>query len=176
VLRHHFQHCFAGSCDRQDVGWLTTGLTVATQEQLRQTVRTLLDCQAHGVLATHHDRQPYTSLMAFAVTPDLRWIVIATYRATQKHANLLTNPRASLLIDNRTNKSADYHNTVAISAQGMVSEVEVARRDEMLQLYIDKHPDLSDFVNATDCALLTIEVESFYVVSKFQNVEVLQML
>ena len=176
MLWHHFQHCFADSCDRQDVGWLATGLTVATQEQLRHTVQTLLNFQAHGVLATQHDRQPYASLMAFAVTPDLCWIVIATYRATQKHANLLTNPRASLLIDNRTDKPADYHNTIAISAQGMVSEVDVARRDELLQLYLDKHPDLSDFVSASNCVLLKIEVESFYVVSEFQNVDVLQML
>ena len=154
---------------------MATGLTMATQEQLRQTVRTLLDSQAQGVLATQHDRQPYTSLMAFAVTPDLHWIVFATYRATQKHANLLTNPRASLLIDNRTNKSADYHDTVATSAQGTVSEVDVTRRGELLQLYLDKHPDLSDFVSATDCVLLKLEVESFYVVSQFQSVAVLQM-
>lgn len=127
------------------------------------------------MLATQHDRQPYTSLMAFAVTPDLHWIVFATYRATQKHANLLANPRASLLIDNRTNKSADYHDTVATSAQGTVSEVDVTRRGELLQLYLEKHPDLSDFVSATDCVLLKLEVESFYVVSQFQNVAVLQM-
>ena len=150
-------------------------MTVATQEQLRQTVRALLDSQVQGVLATQHDRQPYTSLMAFAVTPDLRWIVIATYRATQKHANLLKNPHASLLIDNRTNKSADYHSTVAISVQGMVSEVDLARRDELLKLYLVKHPGLSKFVSATDCVLLTIEVESFYVVSEFQYVDVLKM-
>ena len=147
-----------------------------TQEQLRQTVRTLLDSQAQGVLATQHDRQPYTSLMAFAVTPDLHWIVFATYRATQKHANLLMNPRASLLIDNRTYKSADYHDIVATSAQGTVSEVDMRRRGELLQLYLDKHPDLSDFVSATDCVLLKLEVESFYVVSQFQSVAVLEML
>jgi hypothetical protein len=58
----------------------------------------------------------------------------------------------------------------------MVSEVDVALRDELLQLYLDKHPDLSDFVSATDSVLLTIEVESFYIVSEFQNVDVLQML
>jgi nitroimidazol reductase NimA-like FMN-containing flavoprotein (pyridoxamine 5'-phosphate oxidase superfamily) len=148
---------------------------MATQEQLRQTVRSLLDSQAQGVLATQHDRQPYTSLMAFAVTPDLHWIVFATCRATRKHANLLTNPRASLLIDNSTNKSADYQNTVATSAQGMVSEVDVTRCDELLQLYLDKHPDLIDFVSAIDCVLLKLEVESFYVVSQFQNVAVLRM-
>jgi nitroimidazol reductase NimA-like FMN-containing flavoprotein (pyridoxamine 5'-phosphate oxidase superfamily) len=146
-----------------------------TPEQLRQTVRTLLESQAQGVLATQHDRQPYTSLMAFAVTPDLHWIVFATYRATQKHANLLANPRASILIDNRTNKSADYQDTVAISAQGTVSEVDVAQHGELLQLYLHKHPQLSDFVSAADCVLLQLEVGSFYVVSQFQNVAVLQM-
>ena len=146
-----------------------------TPEQLRHTVRTLLESQAQGVLATQHDRQPYTSLMAFAVTPDLHWIVFATYRATQKHANLLANPRASMLIDNRTNKSADYQDTVAISAQGTVSEVDVAQHGELLQLYLHKHPQLSDFVSAVDCVLLQLEVGSFYVVSQFQNVAVLQM-
>jgi nitroimidazol reductase NimA-like FMN-containing flavoprotein (pyridoxamine 5'-phosphate oxidase superfamily) len=148
---------------------------MATHEQLRQMVRALLDSQAQGVLATQHDREPYTSLMAFAVTPDLHRIVFATYRATRKHANLLTNPRASLLVDNRTNESADYHNTVATSARGMVSEVDATRHGELLQLYLDKHPDLSDFVSASDCVLLNLEVESFYVVSQFQNVDVLQM-
>ncbi len=147
-----------------------------TSEQLQQTVRTLLDSQAQGVLATQHDQQPYTSLMAFAVTPDLRWIVFATYRATQKHANLLANPRVSLLIDSRTNESVDYHDAVAISAQGTVSQVDGARRAELLQLYLRKHSELSDFVTAADCVLLQLEVERYYVVSQFQNVVELRMI
>jgi heme iron utilization protein len=147
-----------------------------TSEQLQQTVRTLLDSQAQGVLATQHDQQPYTSLMAFAVTPDLRWIVFATYRATQKHANLLANPRVSLLIDSRTNESVDYRDAVAISAQGTVSQVDGARRAELLQLYLRKHSELSDFVTAADCVLLQLEVERYYVVSQFQNVVELRMI
>lgn len=146
-----------------------------TPAQLQQTVRALLDSQAHGVMATQHDRQPYTSLMAFAVTPDLQRIVIATYRATRKHANLLANPRVSLLIDNRTNASVDYHDAVAISAQGTVVEVEGARRDELLQLYLGKHPELADFTAAADCVLLQLNVDCYYVVSQFQNVIELRM-
>ena len=144
-------------------------------EQLQQKVRALLDSQIQGVLATQHDRQPYTSLMAFAVTPDLHWIVFATYRATRKHANLLANPRVSLLIDNRSNESIDYREAVAISAQGTVSEVDELRRVELLQLYLRKHPELRDFVTAADCVLLKLEVESYYVVSQFQNVVELRM-
>lgn len=150
-------------------------MTMTTQEQLYQTVSHLLNAQVQGVLATQHDRQPYTSLMAFAVTPDLRWVVFATYRATKKYANLLANPHASLLIDNRTNKSTDYHSTVAISVQGVVSEADDAKHNELLQLYIRKHPQLSDFVNERDCVLLQLKVESFNVVSQFQNVAELKI-
>lgn len=113
--------------------------------------------------------------MSFTATPDLRWIVFATYRATQKHANLLVNPRVSLLIDNRTNESLDYNDVVAISAQGVVSEVDRELRAELLQLYLHKHPELRDFVAAADCVLLQLEVESYYVVSQFQNVAELRM-
>jgi len=91
------------------------------------------------------------------------------------YANLLANPRVSMLIDNRTNKSADYQDTVAISAQGTVSEVDEAQHGELLQLYLHKHPQLSDFISAADCVLLQLEVGSFYVISQFQNVAVLQM-
>ncbi len=148
---------------------------MSTPEQLQGTVRALLDSQIQAVLATQRQQQPYTSLMAFAVTPDLRHIVFATYRATQKYANLLDNPRASLLIDNRCNDSADYRNAVAISAQGMASEVDAARRAELLQLYLGKHPRLRDFVSAADCVLLQMNVESYYVVSEFQSVAELRM-
>ena len=142
---------------------------------MRQTVLALLDSQAQGVLATQYDRQPYTSLMSFTATPDLRWIVFATYRATRKHANLLANPRASLLIDNRTNESLNYNDVVAISAQGVVSEIDRQRHPELLQLYLRKHPELSDFVAAADCVLLQLEVESYFIVSQFQSVAELRM-
>lgn len=149
---------------------------MTTAEPLRETVRTLLDSQIQGVLATQFQQQPYTSLMAFAVTPDLRWVVFATYRATQKYANLLNNPRASLLIDNRCNNSADYQNAVAVSVQGVVREVDPGRRQELLELYLRKHPRLRDFVTATDCALLQLDVECYYVVSQFQSVAELRMV
>jgi len=148
---------------------------MSTSEQQKQAVRNLLDSQTQGVLATQHDRQPYTSLMAFAAAPDLRRIVFATYRATQKHANLLANPRASLLIDNRTNKPVDYHEAVAISVHGIVSEVEPTRHDELLQLFLRKHQELRDFVTADECVLLQLEVECYYVVSQFQNVVEMRM-
>jgi hypothetical protein len=143
---------------------------MTTNGNLRHIIQTLLNSQIQGVLATQHQQQPYTSLMAFTVTPDLRQIVFATARATQKYANLMANPRASLLIDNRCNDSADYCNAVAISAQGVTHEVREVHRAELLQLYLNRHPHLRDFVTDTACALLQLDVDCYYVVSQFQNV------
>ncbi len=148
---------------------------MSTPEPLRHTIRTLLDSQIQAVLATQHQEQPYTSLMAFVATTDLRQIVFATYRATQKYANLLANPRASLLIDNRCNAETDFRNAVAISVQGTVREADAARRAELLQLYLSKHRRLRDFVATEGCVLLQLDVECYYVVSRFQNVAELRM-
>jgi len=43
------------------------------------------------------------------------------------------------------------------------------------KLYLRKHPVLRDFVAAADCVLLKLKVESYYVVSQFQNVVELRM-
>jgi uncharacterized pyridoxamine 5'-phosphate oxidase family protein len=146
-----------------------------TPQSLRDAVQTLLNTQIQAVLATQREQQPYTSLMAFAVTPDLRRIVFATYRATQKYANLRANPRVSLLIDSRCNAESDYQVAVAISAQGQAHDVGADCYAELLQLYLAKHPQLRDFVTAPDCALLQLDVECYYIVSQFQNVAELRM-
>jgi hypothetical protein len=39
-------------------------------------------------MATARDNHPHTSLIAFAATPDLRHIIIATDRKTRKYAYL----------------------------------------------------------------------------------------
>jgi len=68
-------------------------------------VRRLLDGQLLAVLGTHHAGAPYTSLVAFAATEDLRSLLFATSRATRKWANLTDDARASMLIDSRTNRA-----------------------------------------------------------------------
>ena len=93
------------------------------ESSLARRIAQLLDAQLVGVLATNqstptHSGQPYTSLMAFAHTPDLHYLIIATLKETQKHANLLQNACLSLLIDNRCNSVADYQQAVAISVIG----------------------------------------------------------
>ena len=75
--------------------------------ELFSLVHNLLETQRAAALATQEMGQPYLSLMAFAVTPDLKTIILATDRYTRKYANLMVEPRLALLIDNRGNTPAD---------------------------------------------------------------------
>ncbi len=144
-------------------------------DALRARVDALMTSQLQGVLATQQHSQPYTSLMAFAHTPDLRHLIFATYRDTQKHANLLLNSAVSFLIDNRSNDPADYQHAVAMSVCGYAQAVPEDERTRFLSVYLAKHPTLSQFASTPDCALLRIVVSSYRVVSEFQSVELLHV-
>ena len=143
---------------------------------LASRIAQLLSAQLVGVLATNQCTaqadQPYTSLMAFAHTPDLRYLIIATLKETQKHANLLQNASLSLLIDNRCNSFTDYQQAVAISVIGRAEVIPIDVNAAMQALFLAKHPQLHPFVANPDCALLRISVACFRVVSEFQATEV----
>lgn len=142
-------------------------------DTLRKRIDRLFNAQLQGVLATQHQAQPYTSLMAFAHTPDLRYLIFATYRDTQKHANLLLNSAVSFLIDNRSNDPADYQHAVAISVCGRAQAIPDDERAAFLAIYLARHPTLRDFATSPDCALLRVAVSCYRVVSQFQAVELL---
>lgn len=142
-------------------------------DALRARIDQLFNAQLQGVLATQQQAQPYTSLMAFAHSPDLRYLIFATYRDTQKHTNLLLNSAVSFLIDDRSNDPVDYQHAVAISVCGCAQAIPDAERAEFLAIYLAKHPTLREFVSSLDCALLRVAVSCYRVVSEFQTVELL---
>ena len=79
--------------------------------------------------------QPYLSLMAFAVTPDLKTIIVATDRGARKYANLKAEPRVALLIDNRSNTPADTQEAVAITVLDQAMEATPEEREGFLRLF-----------------------------------------
>ena len=85
---------------------------------LESLLQDLLAAQKYAVLATESGGQPYTSLMAFSVSEDLRDLILLTERATHKYANLMANRRVAVFIDNRENVGADTLEAVAITALG----------------------------------------------------------
>jgi heme iron utilization protein len=130
----------------------------------------LLRSQPLAVLATHDRGQPYTSLVAFASSLDLKSLYFATTRSTRKYANLCADPRVSMLVDNRSNEASDFRRAMASTATGTAGEVPALERENVLDSYLAKHPHLREFVLSPSCALCQIRVRSFFVVTRFQSV------
>ncbi len=138
--------------------------------EIREIIQNLLHTQRLAVLSTQMSGRPYSNLVAFAATADLQDILIATTRATRKYANVTAEPRVSLLIDNRSNEETDFGETSAVTVLGIAEEVLGPERERYLQIYLEKHPYLREFVSAPTCALIKVKVERFIMVTRFQEV------
>lgn len=140
------------------------------KEALKSLLKKLFSEQRLAVLGTQSRSGPYGNLVAFAATDDLKYLLFATTRATRKFGNLTEIPKVSLLIDNRSNREVDFHEAVAVTATGIAKEAFGSERDTFQDLLLSKHPYLLEFVTAPTCALLKIEVDTYYIVREFQHV------
>ena len=141
---------------------------VEDELQLRKLLKDLFKNQLFAALATQQLARPYSNLIAFAATQDLKDILFITRRQTHKYANLLSNNSVSVLIDNRSNNDADFRNAIAVTAVGMAEEVRDSKKENLLQLYLAKHHSLEKFAHSTESALFRIKVKNIlsYAISR----------
>ncbi|WP_094228752.1 pyridoxamine 5'-phosphate oxidase family protein [Methanolobus psychrotolerans] len=144
-----------------------------SESNLEKNLKALMKEQRLAVLATCHDGEPYTNLVAFVTSDDLKHIFFVTPMATRKYSYLTASRKASMMIDNRSNKESDFKDAMAVNAEGTVLEVE--KTDELNSLYLEKHPYLKDFLNSPSSALMRMEVKRYIVASRFQNVVEIDM-
>jgi nitroimidazol reductase NimA-like FMN-containing flavoprotein (pyridoxamine 5'-phosphate oxidase superfamily) len=133
-------------------------------------LRNLLESQKYAVLATDNHGQPYTSLMAYSITDDLRAFILMTERGRLKYENLMTNPRVAIMIDNRENLGSDLDATIAVTAQGVAEEISAEARDAAREMCLVRHPALRSFADSPSCAFIRIQVTSYVIVRQFQDV------
>lgn len=143
---------------------------IKTDQEMQSTIESLLRSQQLAALSTQRDGQPYTSLMAFAYTPDLKFILVATGKATRKHQNILQDSRVSLLIDNRSNREGDFHSAMALTVLGKAQATEADEQSALQDLYLSRHPYLENFLASPSTAFVKIMVSHYLLVSRFQNV------
>jgi len=143
--------------------------------RLKRLLKDLFSSQPLAVLATQSNGQPYGNLVAFVATEDLRSLLFATARGTRKFTNITTDPRVAMVMDSRTNQRVDFQRAIAVTATGMVEEVEDEGKNQLLKLYLSKHPHLKRFVTSSRCAFLRVNVNAYVVVRRFQKVVTLPM-
>lgn len=139
-------------------------------EEYGVTLRELCLGQPLGVLATACGSAPYASLVAIAMTTDLRRLYFATPRATRKAANLAGNPQVSLLLDNRSNQLTDFTRAAAATVIGTAEELCGADHASGLAFYLERHPHLADFTASPGTVLFVVTVTRISLVTRFQQV------
>jgi nitroimidazol reductase NimA-like FMN-containing flavoprotein (pyridoxamine 5'-phosphate oxidase superfamily) len=149
---------------------------VTQRHELERLLQRHFSDQLLAVLGTQSSSGPYGSLVAFYATEDLKYLLFATTRSTRKYDNLTRTPQVAMVIDNRSNKEGDFHQAIAVTAIGTAKEVDGPEKEQLKSLYLEKHPGLLDFVQSPACALLKIEVGTYYIVRQFQQVTELNII
>ncbi len=137
---------------------------------MHERINALLADQPLAVLSTQRKGQPYSSLMAFAHTDDLKVIVVATGKSTRKYQNIMMDSRVSLLVDNRSNSEEDFHAAAALTVLGVANPIENGERSVYEELYLKRHPYLQKFLSAPTTTFFKIKIKHYLLVTRFQSV------
>lgn len=126
----------------------------------------------YGVLCTQGQSQPYGSLVAVGATEDLTSFVFATPTATRKYRLLSECNQVALVIDSRSGAPAELMQVEAVTATGRAHVVPTGPDfAQWADLLIERHPYLAAFVRAESSALFCIDVDCYFHVCRFQEVQ-----
>ncbi len=139
------------------------------KKRVESKIKELLENQNLAVLATQGDGQPYTSLMAYAFTDDLKNILLATAMSSRKHKNIVGESRVALLVDNRSNTNDDFQDAVALTIIGEACDVRLEERDHLRNIYLMRHPSLKMFLESSSTVFVQVKVQSYQLVSRFEE-------
>jgi len=135
-----------------------------------ETIQNLFNTQNLSVLSTQKNGQPYASIVAVTVTPDLKQIIFLTPETTRKYDNLVASPRVAMLIHNSQNKAEDITQAISVTATGEAFPVTGQEKEQLLALYLSRHPHMKSFANNLTTAVIRMNVDTYIMVSQFQTV------
>jgi len=137
--------------------------------QPEKILKELIRNQYFAVLSTLGEGLPYSNLVSFAITDDLRSLLFVTDRNTRKFRNLQENNNISLLIDNRTNQPSDISQAIAVTVIGTAHEEE-DKRNSLKDIFLARHPQLRRFVDNPNNAMILVAV-SEYIIASFEKTQ-----
>ena len=138
--------------------------------EVKKRIDKVLKSQSIAVLGSSKDNEPYSSLVGFVVTDDLRELIFATMRQRLKYRNIEANPRVTFMIDDRNEQDNDFNETTSVTIVGSAEDVKGGVREEYASLLVERIPILTDFVSSPDCAVIRVTIDKIYVVSDFESV------
>jgi general stress protein 26 len=142
-------------------------------EDLREVLRDLFTIQKFAVLATGTANHLRTNLIAFAATDDLKYFIFTTPKATRKYSNMRENSTISLFVDNRSNQVSDIKSALGVTVSGIAEMENIS--DDLIQLYLSKHPQLREFALSSSNAIIRIRVQRYDVVNGINHVTIIEV-
>ena len=141
--------------------------------QPERLLKEVVNSQYFAVLNSVGEGQPYSNLVAFAITDDLKSLVFVTDRNTRKYRNIKENANIALLIDNRTNQASDVTKATAITAIGTALE-ELDIKSNHRAILLKRHPQLEYFVFEHNTATVVVKVR-VYIIAGFDKTQTVFM-
>ena len=139
--------------------------------QVEAEIKELCREQPFAVLATQGEGQPYTNLISFAVSDDLKNLVFSTPSQTRKYSLITKNKKVSLMIDNRADQPESINLIRAVTVTGTARSLEeVQELEYWSRLLIDRHSYLDNFIKSPSSSLILVDIIRFFYVRRFQEV------
>ena len=141
------------------------------KQSIQESIKELCESQTFAVLATQGGGQPYTSLIGYVTSEDLKYVAFATPRETRKYSLLEGDNRVALMVDDRGQKPDSINHISALTITGksrILSDGEEIKK--WSGLLTEKHPYLNNFLQASSTAIVLVEVYRYFYVRRFQEV------
>ncbi len=143
---------------------------VESLDRTRSIVHDALREQRYAAVATETDGQPHANLMAFVSVAEGRELVLAMYRGTRKHANVLANPRVAVLIEHQEHKGLRAPRRLGVMAQGTAEPIEGAEIVGARGAFLARHPDLEGLARASESVFVRVTVAWYQVAAGIDDV------
>jgi len=124
-----------------------------------------------AVLATEGDGQPHASLIAVTPMEGYRKLIFATYRNTRKYQNLTHNGKVAVLVESININRSGLKDSFVLTAFGQVEDIEIAEKNMVFEVHLERHPGLLSFLQSEDCSLVRIKIDTYQVVRGIDDVE-----
>ena len=145
-----------------------TDATASDDAHAAQQVENLLASQVQCVLATTaEDLTPATFLMAYAASPCLRSVFVATPLQARKAQQMLERPGVSILWDNRTGNLADHGDGLLVTASGHAAVAPRSEHESASARFLARNPNMAGFLASDGVAIFEIRVGRYEVVEGY---------
>jgi heme iron utilization protein len=139
------------------------------RKELYKKIKSISGQTRFAVLATESNGCPYTNLVGFLLSKDLKNLYFFTSKNTRKYRNILNNPEVCLLIDTR-DKFPDK--TYLITAITLIGKAEIMEDmpGSVVDMYLEKNAELKDFTESSFNVLVRVNITRYILVDRFQEV------